>query len=265
MNFNKNRPCSLDAGEHAGARYVVIPAGQEQRRWIGDLGQAGAGHLENADFVRRAIAILDRAQDPELVAAVALEIKHRVDHVLQHPGAGDLSVLGDVADEDQREALAFGQPDQFLRRGADLGHGAGRRFQAVHEHRLDRINDHQIGSAGPSGIAQRCRDIAHRGGGGQADVGVGEVEPVGAQPQLVDRLLTGDIDRGQGLRQGGGDLQQQGRFADAGVATDQECRAGDHAAAGNAVEFLDPGDLARRVGRFALQPLKFDLAAFFGS
>ena len=47
------------------------------------------GHLEDADLVGRAEAVLDRAQDAELVAALALEIEHRIDHVLEHARAGD--------------------------------------------------------------------------------------------------------------------------------------------------------------------------------
>ena len=46
------------------------------------------------------------------VAAVALEIEHGVDHVLDHLGAGDLPVLGDVADQDQRRALRLGVADR---------------------------------------------------------------------------------------------------------------------------------------------------------
>ena len=38
--------------------------------------------------------------------AVALEREHRVDHVLDHARAGDLAVLGDMADEDHRRAAS---------------------------------------------------------------------------------------------------------------------------------------------------------------
>ena len=47
---------------------------------------------------------LTRAQDTELVAAVAFEIQHGVDHMLQHARAGERAVLGDVADQHQGEA-----------------------------------------------------------------------------------------------------------------------------------------------------------------
>jgi hypothetical protein len=68
------------------------------------FGQPGAGHLEDADLVGRAEAVLDRAQDAELVAALALEIEHGIDHVFDHAGAGDLAVLRDMADQDDGDA-----------------------------------------------------------------------------------------------------------------------------------------------------------------
>jgi hypothetical protein len=71
---------------------------------FGDLGQPAAGHLEDADLVGGAEAVLDRAQDAELVAALAFEIKDGIDHVFDHAGAGDLAVLGDMADQDDRHA-----------------------------------------------------------------------------------------------------------------------------------------------------------------
>ena len=77
------------------------PVAEEQLGGVGDLAQALGRHLEDADLVGGAEAVLGRAQDAEGVAAVALEIEHGVDHVLDHLRAGDLAVLGDVADEQQ--------------------------------------------------------------------------------------------------------------------------------------------------------------------
>ena len=68
-----------------------VALADEQRGRVGDLLQPGVGHLEDADLVGRAEAVLHRPQDAEVVAAFALEIEHRVDHVLDHPGPGDLT------------------------------------------------------------------------------------------------------------------------------------------------------------------------------
>ena len=73
--------------------------GEEQGRRVRYLGETAVAHLEHADLVGRPEAVLDRAQDAELVAALALEVEHRVDHVLEHTWPGNLAVLGDMADE----------------------------------------------------------------------------------------------------------------------------------------------------------------------
>ena len=99
-----------------------------------------AGHLEHADLVGRAEAVLHRAQDAELMRAFALERQHRVDHVLDHARAGDLAVLGDVADQDDGGAGALGEADQRLRGAAHLRDGAGRGLDRVGPHGLDRID-----------------------------------------------------------------------------------------------------------------------------
>ena len=121
LDFDQQRPRALDAGEHRGAGRAEIALGEEQFGRIGDFAQARAGHLEHADLVGRAEAVLHRAQDAELVRAFALEGEHGIDHVLDHARAGDLAVLGDVADQDDGGAGALGEADQRLRRSRAPG------------------------------------------------------------------------------------------------------------------------------------------------
>ena len=64
------------------------------------------GHLEQAELVGGAEAVLDGPQQAQGVVAVALEGEHGVDHVLEHPGPGEPAVLGDVADEHHGAAAA---------------------------------------------------------------------------------------------------------------------------------------------------------------
>ena len=123
--------------------------GEKQGRRVGHLDQAMIAHLEDADLVGGAKAVLDRAQDAELMPALALEIEHGIDHVLEHPRPGDDALFGHVADENQDETTPLRQPDQFLRRGADLTDCTGRAVQGVEIHRLDRIDDDQIGRVLP--------------------------------------------------------------------------------------------------------------------
>ena len=106
-----------------------VALAEEQFRGIGDLAQAVIRHLEDADLVGRAETVLDRAQDAILVAAIAFEIEHRIDHVLDDARAGDLAILGDMADQHHGGALLLGIADQRLSRGAHLRHGARCRFR----------------------------------------------------------------------------------------------------------------------------------------
>ena len=153
--------------------------------------QAQRRHLEHADLVGRAIAVLDAAQDAEGVAGVALEIEHGVDHVLDDARAGDLAVLGDVADQHHGGAGFLGKARQRLRRGAHLGDGAGRGIDAVGPQRLDRIDDDEVGRRA---LLQRRQDDLDIGLAGELHIGVAEAEPLRAQPDLRHRLFARDID-----------------------------------------------------------------------
>ena len=112
------------------------------------------------------------------MAAVAFEIQHRVDHVLQHARTGDGAVLGDVADQHQREFARLGELDQLEAGGAHLRHRAGRAVDRVEPHGLDRVDHHQRGVAGRlqagGDVAQVDRGgefqrrVVRRRGGGRA-------------------------------------------------------------------------------------------------
>ena len=109
---------------------------------------------------------------------------------------------------------------------------------------------------------ERRDDVLDRGFGRELDRRLGEAEALGAQPHLRDRLLAGDVDHAvAGLRERGGRLDQQRRFADAGIAADQQHRAAHEAAAGDAVELGHAGGKARRVLRLAGERLEREHAA----
>jgi hypothetical protein len=190
-------------------------------------------------------AVLDRAQDAELVRAFALEGEHRIDHVLDHARTGDLAVLGDMADQDHGRARALGEADQRLRARAHLRHRAGRGLDRVGPHGLDGVDDDE---AWRFALGQRRHDILDRGLGRQLDLGAGKPEPLGAQPHLRHRLLARNIDRAvAGLGERGRNLDQERRFADAGVAAEEQHRAAHEAAAGDAVELGKPRCEPRRL------------------
>src|SRR5205807_8589843 len=98
LNLDEHRPRALDAGEYSRAAdwpdayldFAVILAragrcrtsAEKQGRGVRDLDEAAIAHLEDTDLVGSAKAVFYRAQNAELVPALALEIEHGVDHVL---------------------------------------------------------------------------------------------------------------------------------------------------------------------------------------
>ena len=95
----------VPSSAHATAAPISpVDGAAEELRRVGHADEPGAGHLEDAELVRRAEAVLRRAQDAVRVVAVALELEHAVDEVLEHARAGDRAVLRHVADEDRRDA-----------------------------------------------------------------------------------------------------------------------------------------------------------------
>ena len=227
---------------------------------FGDLAQAGAGHLEHADLVGRAEAVLDRAQDAELVRAFALEREHGIDHVLDHARAGDLAVLGDVADQDHGGAASAwrsGSAPAPTPRTCVTVPGADSTM-SVHMVWIESMMTRR----GVAPSDKRCDDVFNRSLSRELDRSAGETEPFGAQPHLRDRLFARNIDRAlPGLRQRRRDLDQQRRLADAGIAAEQQHRAAHEAAAGDAVEFGDAGGEAGRVLRLAGQRLEREAPA----
>ena len=101
LDLEQDRPRSLERAGDGGARLAGDRLAEDLRR-VGHAGEPGAGHLEDAELVRRAEAVLHRAQDAMRVVAVAFELEDAVDEVLEHARAGDGAVFRHVADEDRR-------------------------------------------------------------------------------------------------------------------------------------------------------------------
>ena len=99
-----------------GAR-VASPT--KRARGIRDLDQPARAHLEHADVVGRAEAVLERPQRPVRALALALELQHAVDEVLEHARAGQRALLGHVADEQHRDPARLRQPRDPV---GDLAH-----------------------------------------------------------------------------------------------------------------------------------------------
>ena len=143
LDLDEQRPAALEGRRDDAARRRPVVVGEEGPGRIGDLAQAALAHLEHADLLGRAEAVLGRPQQPQRAVALALERQDRVDEVLEGLRPGERAVLGHVADEDDRDPVALGELHQPERRLADLADAAGRPVELVDGRGLDRVDDEQ--------------------------------------------------------------------------------------------------------------------------
>ena len=105
LDLEQERPRPLERTRDGSADLARVRAAEELGG-IRDADEPGARHLEHAQLVRRAEPVLRRAEDAVRVVAVALELEHAVDEMLEHAWPGHRSVLRHVPDEDRRHTRA---------------------------------------------------------------------------------------------------------------------------------------------------------------
>jgi hypothetical protein len=127
------------------------------------------------------------------VRAVAFEIEHRVDEMLEDARSGERPFLGDVPDQETRGLRRLAASHEQRRRLADLADAAGRRRERRRVERLDRVDHH---GARPHAL-DLLDDELGRGLGQDEDARVGEPETLGTKPYLLGRLLAGDVEHRQ--------------------------------------------------------------------
>ncbi len=148
-----------------------------------------------------------------------------------------------MADQDHRDAPAFGKGHQLLRRRPHLRHRPRRAVHGIQPHRLDRIDDRQSGTLG----IQRGQDVAQSGLGPQPHRRIRQPQPQRPHPHLCRGLFARDIDATQpGPRKTGRRLQQQRRLADTGIAPHKDRRPRHQAAAQHPVQFRQTRRHTRR-------------------
>ena len=248
LDLDQQRPRALHGGEHDAAGRARRLA-DEARGRVGDLDQPAAGHLEHAGLVGGAEAVLERAQRAVRPLALALELQHAVDEVLEHARAGQRALLGDVADKQDGDVAGLGQPRDAVGDLADLADGARRAAQLRGVQRLHRVDHADLGPLGlerrEHGLDVGLRDHGHL----QRRAG----EPLGPQLDLRRRLLAGDVERAPpGARQVAERHRGQRRLADPRRAAEQHERAWDEPSAEHPVELADPGLQPRDAGRLDL-------------
>ena len=182
--------------------------------------------------------MLDDPQHPQGVMAVAGQFCHRVDHVFQHLGAGQRTILGDMTDQHGGQRPGLGLSHQSLGRRPDLADRTGRTALGRQVDGLHRIHDEQVGFE----LIEVGKDRLNGGIAGQPEVVVHGAQPLGPQPNLTRRLLGADQeDPAAGTDPCGGELQGEGRLADARLTAQQRDRAGHQAPAERPINFGHAG------------------------
>ena len=164
LHLAEQRAAAVEGDRHAGARDRLDVAGHEQAGRVGHLDDAVVGQVEAAHLVDRAEAVLHRADEPQPRRAVALEVQHDVDQVLERTRSGDAALLGDVADQQGGDAAPLGDLDQAAGHLAHLRHAAGHPVGVGGADGLHRVDHHQ-GRAAPARCGRaRRRDRSRRRG-----------------------------------------------------------------------------------------------------
>ena len=128
------------------------------------------------------------------------------------------------------------QDDDRARGFAHLGDAAGGGRDCRREHRLHGVDDQEAGFD----FLHMFENSFQRGFAQDEQIGRVDAEPFGAHFYLPLGFLAGDVETGEPFLADRGDgLEQQRRLADAGIAADEDHRAGHQTAAEDAVELAD--------------------------
>ena len=142
LNFHQQRPRAFLRDQHARAGHIIAIARQKNRRWVGHTFQSLLGHRKHTQLIGRAEAVFHRPYHAVIGMLVALEIKHRVHHMLEHARAGNRTIFGNMPHQNHRNAHLLGHARELRRTFAHLRHRARRGRDLVGIHGLNRIDHH---------------------------------------------------------------------------------------------------------------------------
>src|SRR5690349_836310 len=171
--------------------------------WIFNRHKAISFHLVDADLARRSKSIFDAAQQAQIVLSFTFEIEHHIDYMLHQFGTRYIAILGDVANQDDRDRLLFGDLLQTIAALPDLADRTGHGFQVKGIHGLYGINDHYTGIDLVDGL----EDIEQIGFSEHVAVFAFNTESFCAQFDLHRTFLSRYVEQTQGRVFG--ELEQQ--------------------------------------------------------
>ena len=124
---------------------------QKDGAGVGNALQAFFGHGKYANLVDGTKAVLDGPDQPKTAVRIAFKVQDGVNHVLQNTRARQGAFFGDVAHQDNGGAGGFRGARQVGGTLANLRHRSWGRGELVGVHRLNGVNDCNVGSLGLQG------------------------------------------------------------------------------------------------------------------
>ena len=189
LDLDQQWPGTFLGDQHAGAGNIGTMLRQEDRRGIAHPFQTAVGHRKNTDLVDRAVTVLDRSDQTKTRVRVSLEIKHRVNDVLEHAWTGQGTLLGHMANQDYRDAGLFRQARELRSAFTDLRDRSRCRAQLLGPQRLDRIDYRHLRLRRPQG----GQDTFEIDLGEQSELAGFERQASGAHRDLLAGLFAADV------------------------------------------------------------------------
>ena len=140
LYFYQQRARAFERHHDATAGHGFGVLAQKYGARVADAFEAFFGHGEHADFINRTETVFDGPHQAETGMRVAFKVQHRVNHVLKHTRPCQCAFFGDMADQHNGGAAAFGQTRQMRGAFPHLRHRPGRAGELVRIHSLYRIN-----------------------------------------------------------------------------------------------------------------------------
>ena len=190
LQLHQQRACALPSYRGYTARRIYVASLQENGRRIRHLFHTQVSHGKDAQFIHRAKTIFVTAKGAIAAACWAIQHHEAVDHMLQHLGPSDATFLGDMPHKNDDDVLLLGEPGKKRGGLADLGNGTRGRIHGLHLHDLYGVQYYDFRTLGFNELG----DDLSTGLRGDAEPVHGQLQALGAQGQLLQGFLTGDIE-----------------------------------------------------------------------